>query len=137
MFFIPMHIENTPWVWLVDDDSDDQLLVKAAFGQSNPGITVHTIDDGDQLLPQLATATTLPKLVLLDLNMARMGGFETLKAVRLALPDVSLPIVIFSTSSNKSDQNQAIQQGASAFVSKPTEYHKLVELTRELSAQWL
>lgn len=132
-----MNIESTPWVWLVDDDSDDQLLVISAFSQTNPEVSVHTIDDGDQLLPQLSSAVSLPKLVLLDLNMARMGGFETLNAVRAALPYTSLPIVIFSTSSNKSDQNQALQQGATAFVSKPSEYHKLVELTREISQQWL
>ena len=132
-----MDAESKPLVWLVDDDSDDQLLVKVAFSQTNPNVSVHTIDDGDQLLSQLSAAVPLPKLVLLDLNMARMGGFETLKAVRLALPDISLPIVIFSTSSNKSDKSQALQQGASAFVSKPSEYHKLVELTKELSRQWL
>ncbi len=132
-----MNTENTPWVWLVDDDSDDQLLVRAAFKQANPDVTVHTIDDGDQLLFQLREASPLPKLVLLDLNMARMGGFETLQAVRLALPDVWLPIIIFSTSSNKTDQKQALQQGANAFISKPSEYGKLVELTRELSREWL
>ncbi|TAE32583.1 MAG: response regulator [Cytophagales bacterium] len=132
-----MATDSAPWVWLVDDDSDDQLLVKAAFKQANPDVTVHTIDDGDQLLSQLNKTSTLPKLVLLDLNMARMGGFETLRAVRLALPDVQIPIVILTTSSNNNDLKQAIQQGANAFVSKPSEYGKLVELTKELSAQWL
>lgn len=132
-----MTSETTPWVWLVDDDSDDQLLVKAAFKQANPDVSVHTLDDGDELVSQLNKASALPKLVLLDLNMARMGGFETLRAVRLALPEVQVPIVILTTSSNTTDQKQAIQQGANAFVSKPSEYGKLVELTRELSAQWL
>jgi CheY-like chemotaxis protein len=132
-----MNTEAMPWVWLVDDDSDDQLLVRAAFGQTNPNITVHTLDDGDELLTQLSQAVTLPKLILLDLNMARMGGFETLKAVRLALPGVTLPIVIFSTSSNRTDQHNAIDNGANAFVSKPSEYGKLVELTKELSRKWL
>lgn len=132
-----MNTENVSCVWLVDDDSDDQLLVKAAFQQTNPTITVHTIDDGDELLSQLNQTATLPKLILLDLNMARMGGFETLRAVRSALSNVQLPIVIFSTSSNKTDYNQAIQQGANAFFSKPNEYSKLVALTKELSRQWL
>ncbi|MCY7358359.1 MAG: response regulator [Rudanella sp.] len=132
-----MNTKTAPSVWLVDDDSDDQLLVREAFRQANPEVTVHTIDDGDQLLTQLQQASALPKLVLLDLNMARMGGFETLQAVRLALSDVELPIVILSTSSNKTDQKQAIQQGANAFVSKPSEYGKLVELIKELSRKWL
>jgi len=134
---MPMNTQTTSWIWLVDDDSDDQLLVRAAFKQTNPSVTIHTIDDGDQLLTQLNQASTLPKLVLLDLNMARMGGFETLQAVRVALSDVQLPIVIFSTSSNNTDYKQAILQGANAFVSKPSEYSKLVELTKELSKQWL
>ena len=137
MVFMPMNIETTPWVWLVDDDSDDQLLIKSAFRQSNPTVTVHTIDDGDQLLSQLNRAVPLPKLVLLDLNMARMGGLETLKAVRLAMPDVQIPIVILTTSSNKNDHAEAMEQGANAFFSKPSEYGKLVELTKELTAQWL
>ncbi|KAB7730034.1 response regulator [Rudanella paleaurantiibacter] len=130
-------MKANPWVWLVDDDSDDQLLVKAAFKQTNPDVKVHTIDDGDQLLPQLNTTTHLPKLVLLDLNMARMGGFETLKAVRLALPEVHIPIVILTTSISVTDRQQAIQHGANAFISKPSEYNKLVELTRNLASQWL
>lgn len=132
-----MTTENTSWVWLVDDDSDDQLLVRSAFKVANPSVTVHTLDDGDQLLPQLSQASALPKLVLLDLNMARMGGFETLQAVRMALSGVQLPIVILTTSSNNTDHKQAMQQGANAFVSKPSEYGKLVELTKELSKQWL
>ncbi len=128
---------NTSWVWLVDDDSDDQLLVRSAFKLANPDITVHALDDGDQLLPQLSQASTLPRLVLLDLNMARMGGFETLRAVRVALSDSQLPIVILSTSANHTDHKQAMLQGANAFISKPSDYSKLVELTRELSKQWL
>ncbi len=137
MLFMAMNTETTPCVWLVDDDSDDQLLVKSAFRQSSPTVTVHTLEDGDQLLSELNKAVSLPQLVLLDLNMARMGGFETLKAVRLALPDKQIPIVILTTSSNKKDYAEAILQGANAFVSKPSEYGKLVELTKELAAKWL
>jgi CheY-like chemotaxis protein len=126
----------TPWVWLVDDDSDDQLLLKAAFKQASPDAFVHTLDDGDELISQLSQTISLPNLVLLDLNMARMGGFETLRAVRQAHPEIQLPIVILTTSSNSTDQNQAIQQGANAFLSKPSEYGKLVQLTKELAEQY-
>jgi CheY-like chemotaxis protein len=131
-----MTTTTTPWVWLVDDDSDDQLLLKAAFRQASPEVFVHTFDDGDELISQLSETKALPRLVLLDLNMARMGGFETLRAVRKAHPEVQLPIVILTTSSNSTDQKQAMQQGANAFLSKPSEYGKLVQLTKELAAQY-
>lgn len=67
-----------PAVWVVDDDADDQFLLEVAFKTINPPIYIKQLYDGDDLLPNLERADSLPKLVLLDLNMGRKGGFEAL-----------------------------------------------------------
>ena len=127
-------LTTTPTVWVVDDDEDDQLLIRSAF--NNASINVLTLNDGDELLPKLTASDALPRLILLDINMTRQNGFETLKQLRSLPAFVDLPIVMLTTSSDAADRKRCLELGADAFLTKPLNYNQLATLIKQLTQKW-
>ena len=130
-------VEMNPFtVWIVDDDEDDQLFIRTAFEQIEPPIRVLALSDGSELLPRLAACDQLPRLILLDINMPRKNGFETLKELR-SIPDFAhLPVVMLTTSSAKSEHDHSLALGANQFLTKPLSFNQLSVLAQELSREW-
>lgn len=77
-------------VWVVDDDVDDQYLLEVAFKHIDPPIHIKQLYDGEELLPSLEQTTSLPRLILLDLNMVRQHGFETLQAISSGCSSIAI-----------------------------------------------
>ena len=127
---------NTNKVWVVDDDHDDLFLIRAAFEQAAPPVGVLTLNDGEELLPRLKKEPAAPQLVLLDLNMVRQNGLETLREVRSVAEWQNLPIIVFTTSSEEIHRQQALSLGATDFMTKPTRFAQLKELVQQLTDEW-
>lgn len=134
LLYYPMPTTNTPKLWVVDDDEDDQIMIRSAFNHAS--INVLTLDDGDQLLPHLQASDELPRLILLDINMTRQNGFETLRQLRSVPAYRDLPVVMLTTSSDEVDRQQCLALGANAFITKPPVYEQLTRLAHQLSQQW-
>ncbi|KAB7728686.1 response regulator [Rudanella paleaurantiibacter] len=128
---------QSPNVWLVDDDQDDQFLVYTAFEQHTPSIPLKILNDGDEVLPELSNAPEPPRLILLDINMPRQNGFETLAQVRRTVAWQDLPIILFTTSSTEGDQERAQALGATHFLTKPTDYGQLQVMISQLVKHYL
>lgn len=126
----------TPVVWVVDDDEDDQLFIRFAFNEVRGAIQIKTLNDGDQLLTQLLHCDKLPQLILLDINLTRQNGFDTLSQVRSIPTFATLPVVMFSTSSDAADQRRCMALGANQYLTKPSGYNQLVQLVKSLSEEW-
>lgn len=129
-------LENTPSVWVVDDDEDDRIFIQSAFDDTETSIGVLTLNDGDQLLPRLADCDKLPRLILLDINMTRQNGFDTLVQLRNTSTFAHLPVVMMTTSSESSDCQRSLALGANQFLTKPATYKQLVSLVKELTERW-
>ena len=127
-------LEST--VWLVDDDEDDQRFICSAFLDGAPSIQVRTLDDGEELLPALASCEQLPRLILLDINMPRQNGFETLEALRNSPAFAHLPVIMLTTSSDNEDRQRSLRLGANQFMTKPLSYKQLRQMAHALSEQW-
>lgn len=123
-------------VWVIDDDEDDRLIIQSAFKEIDRPISVLTFTDGDQVLPTLTRCDQLPRLILLDINMARQNGFDTLLQLRNTPHFSQLPVVMLTTSADPSDRQQSLALGASQYLTKPASYRQLVALIRELTKQW-
>ncbi|MBO0937004.1 response regulator [Fibrella sp. HMF5335] len=128
---------STRCVWLVDDDDEDLLLMRAAFNSVDPGIEIRTMADGDELLPQLQRTQPFPDLILIDLNMIYVDGFEALRQVRALSQFSHLPVVVLTTSSNVADRQKSTALGADDFHTKPDSFTDLAQLARDLTRQWL
>ncbi len=128
---------NAPALWVVDDDLDDQFLLEVAFKNFEPPIHIKQLYDGEDLLPSLEQAATLPRLILLDLNMVRKSGFETLAELRGMAKYRHLPVIILTTSSAESDRVQSHRLGADGFLTKPLSNQDTVAMLKLLALEWL
>lgn len=108
-------------VLYVDDDADDRELVREIFEEFAAIIELKLFEDGDQLvdyLEGLAPLQPRPCLIIVDINMPRMDGKKTLKAVRNMTEFEEVPMVLFSTSTLPSDAAFARSFNA-GFITKP------------------
>ena len=123
-------------VFIADDDEDDRLLLKVAFDRHSPDCNLIFAEDGFTLLEALAQESVEPCLIILDLNMPRLNGFEALERLRRSPLYVSVPVVILTTSTEVSDQQRAYELGASEFQTKPLNLASLGQLVIHLRQQW-
>ena len=111
---------NGRYVIFADDDADDLELITGLFKQYNREVNVLEFRDGKEVmkfLDDFALKASLPQLIVLDINMPRMNGMETLVAIRNHHRYRHIPVVLYTTSTNASDQEFCDKYGAS-WVSK-------------------
>jgi two-component system response regulator len=127
-------------ILIVDDNEDDYEAVARAFkkvGLSNP-VSLCTSGQGamDFLKPVGASKADKPVLIMLDLNMPGMDGFQVLQRIRQDAVMRQIPVVIWTTSSNEKDVDACYQLGANAYMQKPAIFDDLVESVRRLRQYW-
>lgn len=123
-------------VFIADDDEDDLYLLQLAFRQNAPKCHLQFASHGKALLDLLNRASSYPCLIILDLNMPFMDGFEALQTLRANPAYEQIPIVVLTTSQNEQDRQRALQLGANAFITKPTTLATLSQTIRQLSKEW-
>jgi|SRR5438067_12300045 len=132
-----MSVKNEPKVVLhIDDDPDDRLLVSLAIQSIDPSLILREAKDGKKAIDFLNQAKLfgdLPGLIILDLNMPVMNGYETYKEIRKDDILSAIPIVIFTTSFHKNDLRHWAQENV-ALVTKPAQYDEFVENVKKILA---
>lgn len=114
-------------IFLVDDDTDDQLFFTDALKEIDSNILCSIANNGKEALEQLRKIKTLPEILFLDLNMPFMNGYECLSQLKNEARLSKIPVVIFTTSNDPKDAEITHQLGADVFLSKPNEFNKLRE----------
>lgn len=133
--------QNDRTILVAEDDPEDCELIMEASKESDLPYPVTFVHDGVDLLEYLTTkrkaeGAVPPVLILLDLNMPKMGGHDALKALK-DNPDLAdLPVVVLSTSNNPEDVAQAYKLGARSYVVKPATFTELIEKFRNLGNYW-
>jgi CheY-like chemotaxis protein len=116
-------------ILLADDDESDRLLFKEAFAELKITSTLHTVNNGTQLMDYLTKKdTVLPHLIFLDLNMPRKSGLDCLKEIRSNEKFKEIPIAIYSTSASKNDIEETFRHGANVYIKKPSDFSILKQL---------
>lgn len=126
-----------PWVILVDDDEDDRFLIQTAFRQPGCTCLLQAVSSGHDLFQLLAESVGLPSLLLLDLNMPLMNGFEVLKHLRAHIDYRSIPVIILTTSDGQRDYQLACALGAASFLTKPPTLNQLTKVLAQVKQDWL
>jgi len=129
---------------VVEDSEADIELLREALADSDPQIELDVVRHGEDALSFLRRegafeGAVAPDLVVLDLNLPRMGGFEVLRALR---EDVDprlrrLPVVVFTTSASGADIDRAYDLHASSFVTKPTGFTNYLDAVHAFREFWL
>jgi CheY-like chemotaxis protein len=126
-------------VLLVDDDAVDVCTLQRAFrakGILNP---LEVCEDGESALAYLKNSGPgrRPGLILLDLNMPRMGGLEFLSALKLEKGLRQIPVVVLSTSRETRDVSAAYDRGVAGYIVKPVNFGEFLEAIDILKLYWL
>ena len=128
-------------VLLVEDNEADVGLTIAAFRDAVVPSKVHVVRDGEEALDFLSrtgkyTDAVVPDLVLLDLNLPKMDGFEVLESMRSDPRLKNLPVIVTSGSAREEDEARAYKLHISAYVVKPTDKDKYFAAIRSVKELW-
>jgi len=124
-------------VLLVDDNLADLHLAELAFEEHRAVAQVVTRDSGPAALTYLRDpATPLPHVVMLDLNMPMMNGFEVLEAIRTDPHLQHLSVVILSTSDADSDVKRAYSMFASSYMLKQDSFSDFIAQIDQFVTYW-
>jgi two-component system, response regulator len=132
-------------ILLVEDNPDDEALTLRALKKNNIRNEVIIARDGVQAVDYLfgtgahagRDLSVMPQVILLDLKLPKMDGFEVLERIRSSEATQYLPVVILTTSSEDQDRIRGYDLGANSFVRKPVEFDKFIEAVRQLGLYWL
>jgi CheY-like chemotaxis protein len=116
----------------VDDSEPDFRLIELALKDSGISVSLYRVEDGEQAiaflgrLGEFANAPR-PDLILLDISMPKRNGFEVLQYVKSKESLRSIPVVIFTSSSNVVERQKAMAMGADQFVSKSLHLDRFIK----------
>ncbi|HEU4634235.1 MAG TPA: response regulator [Flavisolibacter sp.] len=116
--------QSTSKILYVDDDSDDCYFLGLSLSETGTNADLVCATDVEEAINYLnsADANNLPSLIILDLNMPKWDGRQTLSYIKSQPRLCNIPVVILSTSENKLDQEACTVLGASSYYKKPFHY---------------
>lgn len=109
---------------MIDDDREDAFLVRRAFKKLNSSVSFDHILDSATFVATLGddaqSNKTQADVILLDINMPRVNGFEVLKTLRATRQFDGAKVIMLTTSESDEDRSEAMRLGADDFMSKPS-----------------
>lgn len=130
-------------ILIAEDNSGDRTLLETAFKESGIKNRIFFAEDGQELINYMNEAVVYSDLnktsclVLLDLNMPRLNGMETLKILKTDRRFKQIPVIIFTSSAQEKDVSETYQLGANSFFTKPVDYKEFVDFSKLLKKYWL
>jgi len=107
-------------VFVVDDAPDHLLIVRRALATAGTTVAVETAEDAETAWKLLADRAVCPDLILLDINMPGLSGFDLLRQVKADPQLRRTPVVMLTSSDLLNDVERAYELGASGYISKPS-----------------
>lgn len=132
-------------ILLVEDNEDDRLLTVRAFQKAGIVNKVVAVNDGVEALDILfgtgayegKPLEPLPQVVLLDLNLPRVGGLDVLRKIRSEQRTKLLPVVVLTSSKEEEDIVRSYLAGANSYVRKPVDFREFADVAKHLGLFWL
>jgi CheY-like chemotaxis protein len=117
-----------------DDDPEDQELFVDALKQIKPNVTLLLASHGKEVLRMLEAGSTRPDVIFLDINMPVMGGKDCLVKLKSTIYTKDIPVIMYTTTSNKIELQKYLTLGAKDFIVKDHSFQRIKsELERALS----
>jgi CheY-like chemotaxis protein len=132
------HYNHPKIILHVDDDADDRFLVDDALKSIDPNIILHQVHNGKKALEFLNQAkllNDLPCLIILDMNMPVMNGYDTFKAIKNDAALSRLPIVLFTTSINNKEAYHWEKENVRMII-KPASFNEFIERIKTILAHF-
>lgn len=118
---------------LADDDAEDQIIMRDAVESLGSPDVLWFVSDGQQALKLLEEniAIGVPCLIVLDLNMPRMSGTQTLTTLKSDARFRQIPVIIYSTSINPLEKEKCLSLGAHSYITKPLSFKESVDTAKK------
>jgi two-component system response regulator len=131
-------------ILLVEDNPDDAELTRLAFQKSHLRQEVVVVQDGAEALDYIfgtgaydgRDVNVLPTVVLLDIKLPKVNGFEVLRRLRTDRRTDRLPVVLLTSSREAQDLRQGYALGANSYIVKPIEFEKFIHTVGQLGSYW-
>lgn len=136
---------NGPEILLIEDNLNDAELAIRALQKGHANRNIVHLMDGEEALNFLfpkgheadATCTLLPKVILLDLKLPKVDGFEVLKILKTHAGTKLIPVIILSSSAETKDVLQCYTLGVNSYVVKPVDFDSYHDTISNLGDYWL
>jgi CheY-like chemotaxis protein len=137
-------MEKPKRILLVEDSPNDVELTMVALGEHNLANEVDVARDGVEALDYLFRRGNFqkredanPAVVLLDLKLPKIDGFEVLRQVRAEDRLKMIPVVVLTSSREEQDLIETYRLGINAYVVKPVDFHQFVDAVKKLGVFWM
>lgn len=142
---MPGQAANSGTVMYVEDEENDAFLMQVAFNKAGLGPTLRVVGDGRAAMKYLTGDNgfqdrgryPMPTVLLLDLNLPDISGFDVLAWLRSRDEFQALPVVIFSSSVREEDKQKARELGASEYLEKPISALRFGSVVERIREKWL
>ena len=132
-------------ILLVEDNPDDEMLTLRAMKKNKILNDIVVSRDGSEALEYIfgtgkyegRDVADSPQLILLDLNLPKIGGLEVLKRIREDSRTCLFPVVILTSSREERDLVESYKLGANSYIRKPVDFNQFVEAVQQLRLYWL
>lgn len=132
-------------ILLVEDNPDDQALLLRAMKKNHIANEIVIANDGVEGLDYLFARgkfegrdpSLVPEVMLLDLKLPKISGFEVLQEMRQHERTKYIPVVVLTSSAEEEDMIRSYDLGANSFVQKPVDFEEFVEAAASLGLYWL
>jgi CheY-like chemotaxis protein len=140
-----MSMSSSGHILVAEDDTTDAFFFQRAFRRAGIPVTLHFVRDGQEVIDYLdgkgafadRSAHPQPQLLLLDLKMPKLDGFDVLRWVRKRPELADLVVVLFSSSDEPRDISRAYDLGANWYLVKPHSMDELTALVGRFKKYWL
>jgi len=138
-------VNKTAHILLVEDNQMDVELTLDAFHEARLSNTIHVTRNGEEALDYLfgrgkyagPETHPLPDLVLLDLKMPGIDGFEVLRQIKGTAGLKRLPVIILTSSKEEGDRALSYDNGANSYLVKPVSFEGFLDVVRTIGDYWL
>ena len=135
------HVVEPVKILLVEDSEDDIVLIKEAFKDARLINLIDVARDGEEAMAYLHDPSRhqngpLKLLILLDINMPKMNGFEVLDALRADPKLNHIPAIMLTVSDREEDVVKSFKKGASSYIRKPLTYERFQETIKQFELYW-
>lgn len=132
-------------ILLIEDNPDDELLTLRAMRKNNIANEIVIARDGAEALDYIfrkgkyegRDSDEQPQVILLDLNLPKIGGLDVLKEIRGNKSTSLYPVVILTSSKEERDLVEGYRLGANSYIRKPVDFNQFSEAIRQLGLYWL
>jgi len=131
-------------ILLIEDTEADIKIAQRAFTKSSQPANLVVVQNGQEAMKYLRREDPFcdqnrypgPDLILLDINMPKMNGFEFLETIKKDSTLCSIPVIVLTTSKDEAEIKQCYSLGAASFISKPVTYEEFLDFVDAFNKYW-